>query len=88
MLTLGWTDSFSFIPIAFNMLSSAKEGKRFAGINEGIDKRSSGYKNRISAMMQKPDAAITMIHDALKTGVPAEYILMDTWFTNEPFIKK
>ena len=25
LLTLGWTDGFSFIPVAFNMLSSAKQ---------------------------------------------------------------
>lgn len=38
--------------------------------------------------MHKPDAAIAMIRDALAAGIPAEYILMDTWFTNEPFIKR
>ena len=39
LLTLGWTDGFSFIPVAFNMLSSAKQEKRFQGINPKIDKR-------------------------------------------------
>lgn len=29
-----------------------------------------------------------MIKDALAAGVPTEHILMDTWFTNEPFMKK
>lgn len=29
---------------------------------------------------------MTMIHNALKAGIQASYILMDTWFTNEPFI--
>lgn len=29
-----------------------------------------------------------MIHDALAAGIPAAYVLMDTWFTNEPFVKK
>ena len=38
--------------------------------------------------MHKPDAAITMIQEALAAGIPAQYILMDTWFTNEPFIKR
>ena len=38
--------------------------------------------------MHKPDAAIAMIRDALAAGIPAEYILMDTWFTNELFIKR
>lgn len=88
LLMLGWTDGFSFIPVAFNMLSSAKQEKRFKEANPRIDKRTNGYKARISAVMHKPDAAIAMIHDALAAGIPAEYILMDTWFTNEPFIKR
>lgn len=88
LLMLGWTDGFSFIPVAFNMLSSAKQEKRFREINPKIDKRTNGYKARISATMRKPDAAIALIRDALAAGIPAEYILMDTWFTNEPFIKR
>lgn len=88
LLTLGWTDGFSFIPVAFNMLSSARREKRFKEINPRIDRRTNGYKARVSATMHKPDAAIAMIREALAAGVPAQYILMDTWFTNEPFIKK
>lgn len=29
-----------------------------------------------------------MIRDALDAGIQAAHVLMDTWFTNEPFIKK
>lgn len=88
LLTLGWTDGFSFIPVAFNMLSSAKREKRFKETGPRIDRRTNGYKARVSATMHKPDAAIAMIREALAAGVPAQYILMDTWFTNEPFIKR
>jgi len=88
LLMLGWTDGFSFIPVAFNMLSSARQEKRFKEANPKIDRRTNGYKARVSATMHKPDAAIAMIKDALAAGIPAEYILMDTWFTNEPFIKR
>ena len=87
LLTIGWTDGFSFIPVAFNMLSSAKQEKRFKEINPKIDKRTNGYKARMSAIMKKPDAALQMIRCALDAGISARYILMDTWFTNEPFIK-
>ena len=38
--------------------------------------------------MQKPDAAIAMIKAALEAGIDAGYVLMDTWFTNEPFIRQ
>lgn len=88
LLTLGWTDGFSFIPVAFNMLSSAKREKRFKETGPRIDRRTNGYKARVSATMHKPDAAIAMIREALAAGVPAQYILMGTWFTNEPFIKR
>lgn len=86
LLTLGWTDGFSFIPVAFNMLASAKV--RINEIKEGIDKRTNGYRNRMEAIMQKPDAAIAMLKAAIEAGIDAKYVLMDTWFTNEPFIRQ
>lgn len=86
MLTLGWTDGYSFVPAAFNMMASADSGKHIMGAASGIDRRKSGYKRRREAVCRKPDAAMTMIHNALKAGIQASYILMDTWFTNEPFI--
>ena len=64
LLTLGWTDGFSFIPVVFNMLSSAKQEKRFQGINPKIDKCTNGYKARISATMHKPDAAIIFLKNS------------------------
>lgn len=87
LLTIGWTDGYSFIPVAFNMLSSAKPGKRLNEIKGSIDKRTNGYKNRTAAVMKKPEAAMEMIRSVLDAGIPASHILMDTWFTNEPFIK-
>lgn len=34
----------------------------------------------------QPEAAIKLIRDALDTGIAADYVLMDTWFTTEPMI--
>lgn len=87
LLTIGWTDGYSFVPVAFNMLSSAKPGKRLNEMKGSIDKRTNGFKNRVAATMRKTDAAMEMIRSVLNAGIPASYILMDTWFTNEPFIK-
>ena len=87
LLVIGWTDGFSFIPVVFTMLSSAKQAKRFKEADPKIDKRSSEYKARVSAIMRKPDVVMKMLRDALNAGIKADYLLMDTWFTNEPFIK-
>lgn len=88
LLTLGWSDGYSFIPVGFNMLSSAKESNRYQDMSEQIDHRTNGYKARLESMLPKPAAAILLIKRALEAGIRAEYVLMDTWFTTEPLIKE
>ncbi len=87
LLTLGWSDGYSFIPVGFNMLSSAAKSNRYQEISDSIDHRSNGYKTRKESLMSKTDAAVLMIERALNAGIRADYVLMDTWFTTEPMIK-
>jgi hypothetical protein len=85
MLTLGWSDGHSFMPVDFALLSSKKA--QINGISDKIDKRSSGYKRRLEALESAPFIIPSMIDRALKAGVPADYVLMDTWFTQQPLIQ-
>lgn len=87
MLTLGWSDGFSFLPVDFAMLSSTKVTNRLNGINPSIDKRTSGYKRRKEALVARPEAASILLDNALSSGMTADYVLMDSWFTSEPMIK-
>ena len=86
LLTLGWSDGYSFIPTGFNMLSSANKANRYNEVSDKIDHRTNGYKFRKESMMHKTQAAVLLIKNALKAGVRADYVLMDTWFTTEPMI--
>ncbi|MCM2531791.1 transposase [Neobacillus pocheonensis] len=85
MLTMGWSDGATFMPIDFSLLSSLKS--QINGISEKIDKRCSGYKRRLEALQKAPDQIPAMIERALSAGVDASYVLMDTWFTQQPLIK-
>lgn len=87
MLTLGWSDGYSFLPVDFAMLSSPNESNRLVDTCSSIDKRTNGYKRRKESIQKKPEVAITLIQNALKAGIFADYVLMDTWFTTEPMIK-
>lgn len=87
LLTLGWCDGYSFVPVGFNLLSSATKSNRYQEMTEDIDCRSNGYKARKESLMAKTDAAILLIERALNAGIQADYVLMDTWFTTEPMIK-
>ena len=86
LLTLGWSDGYSFIPTGFNLLSSANKSNRYNEISDAVDHRSNGYRIRKESMMHKTDAAIRLIESALNAGIKAQYVLMDTWFTTEPMI--
>jgi hypothetical protein len=85
MLTLGWSDGATFMPIDFSLLSS--KTSQINGISDKIDKRSSGYKRRLEALQSAPEQIPSMIIRAMDTGIEASYVLMDTWFTHQPLIK-
>lgn len=87
LLTLSWSDGYSFVPVGFNMLSSANKENRYQEISEQIDHRTNGYKSRRESLMKKTDSAILLIKRALAAGLQADYVLMDTWFTTEPMLK-
>ncbi|HLS08074.1 IS4 family transposase [Lentibacillus sp.] len=86
MLTLGWSDGATFLPIDFSLLSSKKS--KINGISENIDKRSSGYKRRQEALQTAPEQIPGMLERAMNAGIDASYVLMDTWFTQQPLIKE
>jgi len=88
MLTLGWSDGFSFVPIDFVMLSSAKLANRFCEMKERLSKRMPGYKRRMEALSRKPDAVVALLDRALEAGFSADVVLMDSWFTQAPLLRE
>ena len=88
LLALGWTDGFSFVPVAFTLLSSAKAKNRYQEASAEVDRRTNGWKARRNSMQQKPEASLRMVEAALDAGMTADYILMDSWFTSEPFVQR
>lgn len=83
MLTLGWSDGYSFISVDFAMISSTNVENRLSEISTALDKRTNGYKCLKEATQKKTDLAVTLMQNALKQGIMADYVLMDTWFTHE-----
>lgn len=81
MLTLGWSDGNTFLPLAFALLSSAKEKNRICQINSNTDKRTNGYKIKAEAIKKSPDAMIDLLKQATAYAIPGTYVLFDSWFT-------
>jgi hypothetical protein len=80
LMTLGWSDGVSFLPLDFILCSSPKASKRLQGIRKELDKRCCGYKRRLEAMAKSTEHLESMAKCALALGIRADYLLMDSWF--------
>lgn len=87
LLTLGWSDGYSFVPLDFTLLSSAQAKNRLCEMKNDLDKRTLGYKRRQESMLKKPEAVLKMLEQARKAGFSADYVLMDSWFTQAPLLE-
>ena len=81
LMTLGWTDGNTFLPINGCLLSSSKESNLIGPVSIP-DGRSLAAKRREMAQRKGTDVMIDLIKTALLGGHRADYVLFDTWFSN------
>ena len=80
LLTLGWSDGNTFIPVDTQPLASEDKTKRLQEA-KSVDKRSCGYKQRLMAQTKAPLVMIDMLRSAVAAGIKAKYVLCDSWFS-------
>ena len=88
MLTMGWSDGSSFIPILLSLLSSAKEKSRLAPMRDDLDKRTNGYKRRQESIRKSTDVLVDLVSLAMTAGIKARHLLFDSWFAFPGTIRK
>ena len=81
MLTLGWSDGSTFLPVNSILLSTENKKNR---INEAksVDKRTVGYKRRSLSLEKGTHAMLELLKHAKKADIPANYVLFDSWFSS------
>lgn len=94
MLTLGFWDGRSFIPLDFSIHNEPGKKK-----NRGLSPKelkaqyskdrfedSPGYKRQSEVAVDKIEMGVKMIREAVRKGFTPEYVLADSWFISERFI--
>ena len=81
MMTLGWTDGNTFLPVNGCLLASSK-ASNLIGPQEHFDGRSLAAQRRKLAQMKGTDAMLELIKTAKNAGHTADYVLFDSWFSN------
>ena len=81
MLTLGWSDGSTFLPVNSVLLSSENKKNR---INEAsaMDKRTAGYKRRQLSVQKGTSVMLELLKYAKDADIPARYVLFDSWFSS------
>ena len=87
MLTLGWSDGNSFVPVSHCLLSAA-EDKNLLCEGNACDGRSLAGRRRLQARRKATDVMVELIHSARYAGITARYagitaryVLFDSWFS-------
>jgi hypothetical protein len=79
LLTLGWSDGNTFLPVNSCLLSSENTKNRIVDAKP-LDKRTAGYSRRRLAQTKATSVMLQLIDQAKNVGLPASYVLFDIWF--------
>ena len=79
MLTLGWSDGNSFVPINQCLLSAA-EDKNLIVDADHYDGRTLAAKRRKMSRRKATEVMLDLVKFAQDAGITAKYILFDSWF--------
>ena len=74
LLTVGWGDGNSFVPINFALLASSNE-ENVLGPHKDFDKRSVAGRRRKQAQSKATDVLIDLLKTAIHSGHSAKYLM-------------
>ncbi len=79
LLTLGWSDGNTFLPVNGCLLSTENKKNRITEAKT-FDKRSTAFQKRKLAQTKATAVALDLIKAAKQAKIQASYVLFDTWF--------
>lgn len=85
MLTLGWSDGATFLPINFCLLSTENAKNRKVEAKT-YDKRSYAAEIRELSQTKATEVVLRLLDLALHAGYRAGYVLFDRWFSSPKMI--
>jgi len=80
LLTLGWSDGNTFLPVASRLMSSEKKSNVYQLPSKDHDKRTLAFKRRKQARSKATHVMIELLNEAKEAGMQAKHLLFDTWF--------
>jgi len=88
VVSLNYSDGYSNFMLDFTIAMGNYARVKFEEFTQEVDVRTIAYKRRLEIMKGKSQIAIDMVTRALKSGVYADYLLVDSWYSKPAFLKE
>ncbi|MFT7824499.1 MAG: transposase [Sulfurimonas sp.] len=88
VVSLNFSDGFSNFMLDFAIAMNSYARVAIEDFTNKIDHRTNAYKRRLETMKGKSQIAIEMIKRAVNSGIYADYLLVDSWYSKPSFIKE
>jgi len=88
VVSLNYSDGFSNFMLDFSIAMNKYARVAIEDFTNKIDHRTNAYKRRVETTKGKSQIAIDMVKRAVKSGIQADYLLVDSWYSKPVFIKE
>ena len=88
VVSLNYSDGFSNFMLDFTIAMNKYARVAIGDFTNKVDQRTNAYKRRLETIKGKSQIAIDMVKRAIKNGIYADYLLVDSWYSKPVFIKE
>ena len=88
VVSLNYSDGFSNFMLDFTIAMNKYARVAIGDFTNKVDQRTNAHKRRLETMKGKSQIAIDMVKRAVKSGIYADYLLVDSWYSKPVFIKE
>jgi IS4 transposase len=88
IVSLNYSDGYSSFMLDFAISMGNYARVKLEEFTQELDRKTTAYKRRVEIMDGKSQIAIDMVKRAIKSGIYADYLLVDSWYSKPVFIKE
>jgi IS4 transposase len=88
VVSLNYSDGYSNFMVDFTIAMGNYARVKLQEFTKELDFRTVAYKRRLELMKSKSQIAIDLVKRAIKAGIQADFLLVDSWYSKPAFIKE
>jgi hypothetical protein len=87
VVSLNYSDGFSNFMLDFAIAMNSYAKVKIEDFTNTIDYRTNAYKRRLETIKGKSQIAIDMVRRSISSGIYADYLLVDSWYSKPVFVQ-